>query len=108
VTELLGSNLVGLSVIQQRRLFRQLSSLEQFESLTRIQMLESIFEAEIDFDSNEVARLNRAIKVVGSLKNRGEMGAYRFVSAIWNLAPAGNLRSYPGANPRWLWLRTEI
>ena len=91
VTELLGSNLVGLSVIQQRRLFRQLNSLEQFESLTRIQMLESIFEAEIDFDSNEVARLNRAIKVLGNLKNSSEMGAYQFVSAIWNLAPAGKI-----------------
>jgi superfamily I DNA/RNA helicase/RecB family exonuclease len=91
VTELLGSSLVGLSVIQQRRLFRQLASLEQFEGLTRIQMLESIFEAEIDFDSNEVARINRAINVLGALKNQNEMGAYRFVSAIWALAPAGKL-----------------
>jgi superfamily I DNA/RNA helicase/RecB family exonuclease len=91
VTQLLGSNLIGLSVIQQRRLFRQLSSLEQFESLTRSQMLESIFEAEIDFDSNEVARLNRSIQVLGSLKSNTDMGAYQFVSAIWNLAPAGKL-----------------
>lgn len=91
VTELLSSNLVGLSVIQQRRLFRQLALLERFEGLTRIQMLESIFEAEIDFDSNEVLKLNRAIKLLGSLKNRRGIGAYEFVSAIWGLAPSAKI-----------------
>lgn len=91
VTELLSSNLIGLSVIQQRRLFRQLAMLEQFEGLTRIQMLESMFEAEIDFDSNEVARLNRAIKLIGNLKGRNDIGAYEFLSAIWSLAPLGKL-----------------
>lgn len=84
--ELLGSRLIGLNVIQQRRLFRQLTMLEDFQNLTRNQMLEALFDSEIDFDSREVKKLNKAISLGLVLRANPEIGAYEFVSKVWSLA----------------------
>lgn len=86
ILELLSSRLIGLNVIQQRRLFRQLAMLEDFQDLTRTQMLEGLFVSTIDFDSREVRTLNRAIDLVHKLRSSAEMSAYEFVSEVWSLA----------------------
>ncbi len=85
VLELLHSSLIGLNVIQQRRLFRQLATLEEFQDLTRTEILESLFEAPIDFESKEVKRLDRAISLCLKLKSEQNLGAYELVSQIWSL-----------------------
>jgi len=86
VLELLHSRLIGLNVIQQRRLFRQLAMLEEFQDLTRTQVLEALFDAPIDIESREIKRLNQAISLCIKLKSEQDLSAYELVSQIWSLA----------------------
>lgn len=92
VLELLGSRLVGLNAIQQRRLFRQLAQEERFQNQTRSQLLEGLFEEPVELDTPEVRSLNRAIDLVVRLRNLGQLSAYEFVSLVWGLAPIKRLQ----------------
>ena len=92
VLQLLGSRLIGLSVIQQRRLFRQLAQLEQFEALSRAQVLQSLFDDPIDLDTPEIRSLNKAIELLQELRANRGLGSYAFVSAVWSLAPSSKLQ----------------
>ena len=85
ILELIGSPLVGLDSLAQRRALRQLANLEELSALTRNEMLEKVFAAE--FEAIELpARLQQLKNAVSAVRQLSNPGAHQVVSIGFSLA----------------------
>ena len=85
ILELIGSPLVGLDSLAQRRALRQLANLEELSALTRNEMLEKVFAAE--FEAIELpARLRQLKDAVSAVRQLYNPGAHQVVSIGFSLA----------------------
>ena len=85
ILELIGSPLVGLDSLAQRRALRQLANLEELSALTRNGMLEKVFAAQ--FEAIELpARLQQLKDAVWAVRQLSNPGAHQVVSIGFSLA----------------------
>lgn len=87
VLSLLHSDFCGLDSIGVRRLGRQLAALDQFSHLTFSEILQEVFDSEIEYDSPEVRKLNNLVSLISRARFALEKTAHELISLIWEQGP---------------------
>ena len=91
--QLLSSPLVGLDALGVRRLFRELSQLQENQGVSRSEIKRGLFSELLESDSFEVKAINRVTEARLRLANRGEISAHQFVSAASELMNLDRMRT---------------
>ena len=85
ILELIGSPLVGLDSLAQRRALRQLANIEELSALSRNEKLEKVFDGE--FEAEELpTRLQQLKDAVSAVRQLSDPGAHQVVSIGFSLA----------------------
>ena len=91
--QLLSSPLVGLDALGVRRLFRELSQLQENQGVSRSEIKRGLFSELLESDSFEVKAINRVTEARLRLANRGDISAHQFVSAASELMNLDRMRT---------------
>ena len=91
--QLLSSPMVGLDALGVRRLFRELSQLQENQGVSRSEIKRGLFSELLESDSFEVKAINRVTEARLRLANRGDISAHQFVSAASELMNLDRMRT---------------
>jgi superfamily I DNA/RNA helicase len=96
--QLLLSPLAGLDALGVRRLYREISQLDENRTLSNSQLKLEIFDQLIESESFEIRALNRIIESRFRISNLGEISAHEFVSEVAKLMNLERLRTLSRSN----------